>query len=109
MSHTGDVLAKAVPIVDGGKPMPLALVTDDTNPATGEFRRLLERHGVEADRVLTLARAFEDTRRRARHPRMRGARRRPGPVRPDSAAPAQGQPAAGSASGTATTSKSSAV
>lgn len=61
VSHVGDVLAKAVPIVDGGKPMSLEDITDDTNPATGEFRRMLTRHGDDAEHVVALARSFEDT------------------------------------------------
>ncbi|MEK6311933.1 MAG: DNA polymerase III subunit alpha, partial [Curtobacterium sp.] len=59
--RVGDVLAKAVPIVDGGKPMSLARVTDEHDAATGEFRRLLARHGDDAEHTLALARAFEDT------------------------------------------------
>lgn len=57
----GDLLSKAVPDGEAGKPMGLSLVTDEANPATGEFRRALAKSGEDGGRVLALARLFEDT------------------------------------------------
>lgn len=66
----GDKLSKAVPILAGGAPMPLEHILDETNPMTGDFRRVFEEvdraarsrdNGVRAQAVLDLARAFENT------------------------------------------------
>ncbi|MGN7187552.1 DNA polymerase III subunit alpha [Microbacterium enclense] len=67
---TADKLSKAVPILAGGQPMPLAQILDETNPQTSDFRRVfaeVERSsrssdgGVRPERILELARSFENT------------------------------------------------